>query len=61
MYYYRAAKDLSVLQPGDTVAMKPERKPKDNNKEKNLLFRKIHFVHTMLKWMANSSEETVYT
>ena len=61
MYYNRTAKDLSVLQPGDTVAIKPEGLTKGQHGEKDLLFRKIHFVHTMLKWMANSSEETVYT
>ena len=61
MYYSRAAKDLSVLKPGDTVTIKPEGLSKDKNGENDLLFRSIHFVHTMLKWMANSSEETAYT
>ena len=61
MYYNQTAKDLSVLKPGDTVTIKPEGPTKGQKWRKGLLFRTIHFVHTMLKWMANSSEETVYT
>lgn len=31
----------------------------DKNGEKDFLYRTIHIVHMMLKWMANSLEETV--
>ena len=43
MYYYRTAKDLSVLQPGDTVAMKPERLTKGQQQRKEFIVQKNPF------------------
>ena len=43
MYYYRTAKDLSVLQPGDTVAMKPERLTKGQQRRKGFIVQKNTF------------------
>ena len=41
MYYNRTAKDLSVLQPGDTVAIKPEGLTKGQQWRKGFIVQKF--------------------
>ena len=43
MYYIRTAKDLSVLKPGDTVTIKPERLTKGQKWRKGLIVQNYPF------------------